>query len=319
MSIKKYYVSANTAEGFIHRLESNLLNIHHIIPLQHPSLKKNTAILRRIIEENKDQTDIEILMSPLSSHFLEGVILREKQTAILNQSFRPPASFHKAYESFAAGLKIHDDIEKIYIGEMDFKKADSLAEKLIRKLLENIPAKEREPHVYKRFFGTNTFEGIVNEVPHIISDLDTVYHIKGREGTGKSTFMKKVAEACINHGFDIELYRCSFDPGSIDMVLVPELNICLFDSTDPHAFEPADPSKEKVIDLYEEAVTKGTDEKYAAEITRLTKDYKDYMKKGLKILQDEIGQIIQAEEKTNVSSDEIEKEVDRIQSALQKQ
>src|SRR5699024_12618825 len=79
---------------------------------------------------------------------------------------------------------------------------------------------------------SNTSDGAVNIVPSLIHPLKNRYYLKGRAGTGKSHFMKKVMQACQRHGFDIELYHCSFDPNSVDMVLVRDLDFCIFDSTD---------------------------------------------------------------------------------------
>src|SRR5690606_31689042 len=101
-------------------------------------------------------------------------------------------------------------------------------------------------------------DGVVNEVPYILNQVKNVYHIKGRAGTGKSTFMRRVVAACEAYGFDLELYHCSFDPGSLDMLLVRELDFCIFDSTEPHEFFPTREG-EQIIDLYEEAVNPGTD------------------------------------------------------------
>lgn len=311
MEIKKYYVTGNTAQGFIKLISSNLVGLKQTIKLESPSLKINTAILKRLIDEYKNITKIEVLKSSLSHDYLEGVILREKNTAIIvGQGDRPPVP------EFAKGLAIHDELEKVYIQEMDFAKADHAADELIKKLLENAPKKQRNPHTFLRFFGTNTIDGIVNEVPHLISSLDRVYHIKGRAGTGKSTFMKKIANACLAHGLDIELYRCSFDSNSIDMVLVPYLNICLFDSTDPHEFQPTDLTREEVIDLYEIAVTPGTDEKYQNEIAKLTSHYKSYMRKGIEVLKQRGAEIVKEEEAYNISSTELDNRVEAIRSKV---
>ncbi len=311
MEIKKYYVTGNTAQGFINLISSNLTGLKQTIQLDFPSLKMNTAILKRLIETYKDNTKVEVLKSSLSHDYLEGIILREKGIAVLaSQEDRPAVS------EFAKGLALHDELEKIYVQEMDFAKADRAAEDLSKRILGNVPKKQRNPHTFLRFFGTNTIDGVVNEVPHLIANLDHVYHIKGRAGTGKSTFMKKIAHACLAHGLDIELYHCSFDANGIDMVLVPDLNICLFDSTDPHEFQPMDRTREEVIDLYEIAVTSGTDEKYQSEIAKLTADYKSYMKKGIEVLKQRGEAIVKEAESYPIASIELDNTVEAMQAKI---
>lgn len=312
MQTKKYYVTGHTADGLIQLLASNIKGLK-VIRLANYSLAFQTEILQRLIDAFKGKTSIEILKSSISESYLEGVIFREKGVAVLTTE---APEIPKAYSYFASGLKTHDKLEAIYIKEMNFKLADQRAEALIETLLKYIPEKKTQGSVYQRFFGTNTIDGVVNEVPNLISDLATVYHIKGRSGTGKSTFMKKIAKACLAHGLDIEQYHCSFDPNSIDMILVPDLKIGLFDSTDPHAFEPQDLEREKVIDLYEIAVKSGTDEKYEKEINKITKLYKSYMKKGLQEIKKHGATFMEQDKKIIFTNEAVEQALQKLQKEI---
>ncbi|WP_100011782.1 hypothetical protein [Lentibacillus sediminis] len=310
---QRYYVRGNTAEGLTNYFPSNLNGVEKVITLEHPSEKLKTAVLQQLISNLEKNYQIEILLSPHGYDYLDGFILREKSVAIITETAQTRDTSEKfdlsqyvtdslyltddflearnnylgeqqaAYSAFATGLRIHDDLEDIYIAEMDFDKADTLTATFISNLLTGVPKVERTAHESHRLFGTNTSEGVVNEIPYLKEDFSTVYHVKGRAGTGKSTFMKKIGEASKQHGFDIELYHCSFHPGSIDMLIVRDLDFCMFDSTDPHEFFP-DSDSESIVDLYEELVTPGTDERYASEINRINGDYKAYMKKGVKHL-----------------------------------
>lgn len=67
------------------------------------------------------------------------------------------------------------------------------------------------------------------------------YIIKGGPGTGKSTFMKKVAKRAEEKGLETELIYCSSDPGSLDGVVVKAMGLCVFDGTSPHIIEPKFP------------------------------------------------------------------------------
>ncbi|SET08659.1 hypothetical protein SAMN05216389_105113 [Oceanobacillus limi] len=307
-----YYVAGNTAEGFVNFLPSNVSNFNHVILLNHPSQTLKTHVLKSVISKYEDKSQLEILLSPLGSEFLDGVIIRDKSIAIVvdtlstndlagaiemdlnlfsaeeipeNEKYvQTKAKFEneteKAYQNFETGLRIHDDLEEIYINEMNVSRANELAEEFIEELLQGIPKIDREAKVYTRLFGTNTKNGVVNVVPDLLKNQSRNVFIKGRAGTGKSTFMKKIKDACAKHGFDVELYHCSFDPNSVDMVLVRDLNFCIFDSTDPHEFFP-ERDGDETLDLYEELVTPGTDETYASEIDHLNNSYKSYMKKGI--------------------------------------
>ena len=63
------------------------------------------------------------------------------------------------------------------------------------------------------------------------------YIIKGGPGTGKSSFMKKVAEAAEGRGRTVEYYRCSSDPDSLDGIII-DGEVALLDGTAPHVYEP---------------------------------------------------------------------------------
>ncbi|MEN2768710.1 hypothetical protein [Ornithinibacillus xuwenensis] len=332
-----YYVSGNTAEGFVNFLPTNTTNFFHHIILKHPSHTLKSAIIQEIIHEYEPTNDIEVLYSSIGKEFLDGVIIRDKKVAIIDERIATAAlngafeinlslftkdeilSFEstdaitnienytqQAYEDFWKGLKVHDDLEEIYIKEMDFDRANEMADEYIQKVLKDTPNGKQDPAVFHRFFGTNTKDGVVNVVPTLLNGLTSKYFIKGRAGTGKSTFMKKIMAACNEHGYDVELYHCSFDPNSIDMVLVRDLDFCVFDSTDPHEYFPEKPGEE-IIDMYKEAVTSGTDEKYATDIKRLNLDYKSFMKKGVQQLQLAGEALIALEQQVLIDPKEVEK------------
>lgn len=102
------------------------------------------------------------------------------------------------------------------------------------------------------FFGANNktaycslFEGLYDPYKkgkHLI--------LKGGPGTGKSTLMKKVAEKLEQEGLFVERGYCSADPGSLDIVLAPEINFSILDGTSPHTFDPTLPGvSQHIVDL----------------------------------------------------------------------
>lgn len=341
-----YYVSGNTAERFINFLPTNVKDFNHVVILKHRSYILKTAVLKEVIKKFESQHELEILCSALSDDYLDGVIIRDKKIAFIIDTIASPElsgsieidlelflkdsehpdvaellsafnhSTEAAYDNFKTGLAIHDDLEKIYINEMDFKKADQAAEVFIQKLLQDVPKENRNPHTYRRLFGTNTADGAVNIVPGLIKPLENRNYLKGRAGTGKSHFMKKVMKACHNHGFDIELYHCSFDPNSVDMILVRDLDFCVFDSTDPHEVMP-DRESDVIIDLYEKTVTPGTDERFANQIEQVSHNYKSYMKKGMQNLKEAGKNLEKMEQKYSFTKNDVNRMMTFLEQVIQ--
>lgn len=304
----RYYVCGHTANGYFNYLKSNLHGINQIVILSGESNALKTKIFRRLINHLTKQSMIEVIHNSYSRQYIDGIILRsesiaflcehliewdlEKVTtvdlnALLNENkqnerlhLKRKKYAEKAYVYFKKALQIHDELENIYISRMDFEKANKVADNFIKTLLKGVHKKDGKGHLYERFFGTNTSDGAVNVIEHLIRNIKNRVFIKGRAGTGKSVFMRKVLEACQSYNLTVEVYYCSFDPKSIDMLIIRDLNYCLFDSTPPHEFFPED-EYDKVIDLYELAVAKGTDEQFKEQIKRVTKKYKEQLKFGL--------------------------------------
>ncbi|MFC4557554.1 hypothetical protein ACFO3D_04950 [Virgibacillus kekensis] len=321
MPITKYWVTGNTAEGFVNFLEDNLQGVDQVISLKHPSATLKSKVLKNLMNDF-DPENIEVLKSTLAETYLDGFIVRSKSLAIVDSTIAGSNTteteldahfpveeqnldeFHnlrqKAYSCYATGLSVHDELEEIYINQMDFGKADRFTANFISELLKHSPAKDDTGQIYHRLFGTNTADGTVNEVPHLIKNIGDVRYIKGRAGTGKSTFMKKVANACVEKGYDVELYHCSFDPNSADMILVRGMDFCIFDSTDPHEFFPQREG-ETIVDLYEELVEPGTDEKFGDDIFELNNRYKAFMKEGNRYIK-EAGDLLEKLEQNYINT-----------------
>lgn len=307
MSNNYYYVSGHTSKGFVNYIQSNIHGINHVIIVNHPALFKRTKILREIQKALDKGQGMDVIYNPFGKDHLEGLIDRDRSMAILSEDLvteeirkkkdvyllcdsihhenltmleeKKKRSLEKAYKQFAKAIKVHDDLEKIYIDEMDFTKANERIAHFIEQLFKNNSKKQRETRVYCRLFGVTTPDGSVNVIPHLIRDMKRRTFLKGRAGNGKSVFMRRVAKACREYGYDLEIYHCSFDPDSIDMVRVPEMEFCIFDSTHPHEFFPEN-KQDQLIDLYEGTVTPGTDERFSEEIQEITEKYRKEMEKG---------------------------------------
>lgn len=308
---KKYYVCGHTGKGFINLLDKNLQQIKNVFLLQGFPPLLRTKIIKETAEYFK-QKQKEYILNPDIINNYDGLIIRDMSLAVLHKDLysqkngakkitvlsestisqkrlrkleqKKTSIYQTAYKHFANGFAIHQLLEEVYISQMDFQKADIIAEQLIEKIFaQRFPVKKSELK-YERLFLTNTPYGTLNYAGAIIEGMEHIYLIRGRAGTGKSFLLNKMIKCSKERGFFVEIFRCSLDPNSIDMVLIPELKTCLIDDTPPHQLSNVK-IKSSIIDMYKETVKKGTDEKFHPVINKYNEKYKKEMKRGLIILE----------------------------------
>lgn len=320
--ILNYYAGGNTARGFHNLYESSLQGLERIYILKGGPGTGKSSLMKNIGNEWAEKGyDIEFLHCSSDNDSVDGVIIPALKAGLVDGTaphiIEPKApgaveqyinlgeawdakalagekkniqrltnqisaSFNLAYSTFKQALDVHDDWEKIYIENMDFEKADQLTNKLIDSFFGRLKL-NKQSDIRHRFLGAATPKGAVDFVPNLTEDIETRYFIKGRPGSGKSTMLKKIAAAAEERGIDIEVYHCGFDPNSLDMVILRELGIAIFDSTAPHEYFPSRAGDE-IIDMYELLITPGTDEKYEDTIKPIQESYKNKMKEAISYL-----------------------------------
>ena len=92
----------------------------------------------------------------------------------------------------------------------------------------------------RTFLSANSAEGFFSYFDEFLKGKNT-YIIKGGPGTGKSSFMKKVAASAVSKGDITEYVYCSSDPDSLDGVYIHGSETVFSDGTSPHVMEPKYP------------------------------------------------------------------------------
>lgn len=321
MSIRKcYLVSANTSEGFVSFYSSMIKQMERVYVLKGgPGSGKSTFIKRTGEELLEFGYDVDFLYCSFDADSVDGIIIHDIDTAIVDGTapnvIEPeyPGAIERIlnfgdywdidylrknkssiknifdsisgdYEKFFSYLRnaklIHDRWEKEYLIGMNFNKADLITNELIDSLItEKLNKVPVESH---RFSGAMTPQGQICFYSNLTENIQNRYIIKGRPGTGKSTMTRKIASEALKSGYDVEYYHCSFDPKSIDMIIIPELSFAILDGTAPHVFDPS--AGDHLLDMFSCVDTdivhenddpiKSIENEYSYEINKAKEAYK---------------------------------------------
>ncbi|MBQ9784731.1 MAG: hypothetical protein IJW29_04440 [Clostridia bacterium] len=110
-------------------------------------------------------------------------------------------------------------------------------------------------HAY--FAASNSKSGFFSYYTELFdaARIRRVYAVKGGPGTGKSRFLRDVAEYAEARGWACEYVYCSSDPTSLDAVILTahgKESVALLDATAPHVYEPHCPgAREDIVNLGE--------------------------------------------------------------------
>ena len=111
--------------------------------------------------------------------------------------------------------------------------------------------RDGEKNVY--FAAVNSGRGFISYYGDVFGDprIKKRYIIKGRPGTGKSSFIRKAARCAETKGRRVVYYPCASDPDSLDGVII-DGTIALLDGTAPHLYEPRIPgAADEIVNLGE--------------------------------------------------------------------
>ncbi len=106
--------------------------------------------------------------------------------------------------------------------------------------MQNKKSEKRTAHNKSTHFAAaNSGKGFISYYGEIFGNekIERRYIIKGGPGTGKSSFMRSVADRAELLSLEVKYFRCSSDPESLDGIIIDN-RIAMMDGTAPHIYEP---------------------------------------------------------------------------------
>ncbi|WP_066638277.1 PRK06851 family protein [Desulfolucanica intricata] len=215
----------------------------------------------------------------LGDHWDQAGLLAHK-AEILACNKETGRLFTRAY-SYLAGAKIFLDEVKFYYrgtGAFDVGTFDKKVLELTHEIFEGKPRQTDRPKDRHLFATAITPEGPESHLESIVGHLDKRYIIMGDDGTGKSTLVRRLMEAALMRGFDVEAYHCTLDPDLIDHLVIPGLSVAIINAVEPHEYKAK--ANDSVIDTME-FVSPLLNEKYLFEKNKAREMYRQCMEQAI--------------------------------------
>lgn len=207
--------------------------------------------------------------------------MRANKAEILEANQEVSRNFARAYRFLKAAQAVYDDWERANQEAMDYGKANKITAELIEKVFNNKPVTDKLGEERHLFASANTPDGIINYLETIVGPCEKRFVIEGRPGTGKSTLLKKVANAAVERGFAVEMYHCALNPEKVEHVVIPELSVAFTKSIEPHLYSPQNGDEKIDMDICLDADIL---EKYEQVVEEDEKMFTDIFNRGISFI-----------------------------------
>lgn len=205
--------------------------------------------------------------------FLDEEGVGKHRASIMATSGHMSTYFQRCYRYLRAAKSVYDDIQAIYTEATDFGLLNRWAQEAIDTYLAPYQI-SATPGQARHLFGSAISPGgPINFLDTVIGPMEHILVVKGSPGTGKATLVEKIARAALKRGFDVEAFHCPFDPEKLEHLVIPQINLAVTTSTEPHLWEG---KSDRVIDT-SQAVSNQTVRLYEAPLERANATYRQLL------------------------------------------
>ncbi|HBV97988.1 MAG: hypothetical protein JL50_01230 [Peptococcaceae bacterium BICA1-7] len=218
----------------------------------------------------------------LGDHWNSGGLVKNKSD-ILESNREVGRLFRRAYGYLASAKIFLDQVESYYqdTRALDVGALDNMCLELTHEIFEGKDRQAPTPKGRHLFITAITPDGSVSHLDTVVDHLSKRYIISGDDGTGKSTLVKRLMDAAMMRGFNVEAYHCALTPENIDHLVIPSLDIAVINSVEPHFYKPRE--GDMVIDTMN-FVNPVLDTRYLAEKTTAREMYRRSMELAIEFI-----------------------------------
>ncbi|HWQ60990.1 MAG TPA: hypothetical protein VN521_01690 [Negativicutes bacterium] len=154
-------------------------------------------------------------------------------------------SFRRAYRLLRAAKALYDDWEAANAEALDHAAANRRGEDLLAALFRGVDT-IGAGRLRKLFASAITPDGLVNYLDSSVWPVGRCFVVAGDPGCGKSTLVRKVIDAALVRGLDVEAFFCPLDPDKPEHAVIPALDAAVTTSFLPHPYHASSPPAQTI-------------------------------------------------------------------------
>ncbi|NLC77474.1 MAG: hypothetical protein GX750_07620 [Clostridia bacterium] len=211
----------------------------------------------------------------------EGLIPLKEEIMSLSREIKH--LFSRAYNYLAQARLLSEDRESYYhiSNCLNISRLNSTANRLLNTVFPGQTTAEKQEKIRHLFASAITPQGLAHHLPSLFDKLQKRYIITGAPGTGKTTLVHRLYERAVLLGYQVEAYHCALIPEKIEHLILPDLNIGIITSAEPHTYSPQ--AGDEIINL-DLLVDHQALAPYAEDIGEANRRYRETLQRALEFM-----------------------------------